>query len=107
MSSPPGASKTPYHFVDGVVTLTLRIQPGAACSEPAGKHGDQALRLRIAAPPVDGKANKACIRYLAKALNVPIRSVIIVRGESSRDKIIRLESVTSERFQAFISQWDS
>ena len=70
--------------------LTLHVQPGARRTEIAGAHGD-ALKIRLAAPPVDGKANAALIRYLADAFGVPVRQVTLVRGDSSRQKIVRIE----------------
>jgi uncharacterized protein (TIGR00251 family) len=65
--------------------LTLHVQPGARRTEAAGLHGD-ALRLRLAAPPVDGKANAELIRFLAEAFDVPRRSVSLISGETSRRK---------------------
>ena len=78
---------------DGVPTLalvlTLHVQPGAKRTEVAGVHGD-ALKIRLAAPPVDGKANAALLRFLADAFGVPQRAVTLVRGETSRQKTVRI-----------------
>jgi uncharacterized protein (TIGR00251 family) len=73
------------------VVLTLHAQPGASRTEIAGPHGD-ALRIRLAAPPVEGKANALLVRYLADEFGVPVRNVTLVRGESSRRKIVRVTS---------------
>lgn len=73
------------------LVLTLHVQPGAARTEVAGRHGD-ALKLRVASPPVDGKANEALLRYLADAFGVPLRAVTLLRGETSRQKTVRIES---------------
>jgi uncharacterized protein (TIGR00251 family) len=70
--------------------LTLYVQPGAARTEIAGAHGE-ALKIRIKAPPVEGKANGELRRYLAGAFGVPARQVTLVRGEESRQKIVRIE----------------
>lgn len=78
---------------DGAVTLTLHAQPGAKRTEFAGLHGE-ALKLRLAAPPIDGKANAALITYLAKYLGVPKVAVSILSGESSRHKILWLQGVS-------------
>ena len=80
-------------IVDGRVTiqLTLQVQPGAKRTEVAGTHGD-ALRIRLAAPPVEGKANAELLRYLARAFGVPQRDVTLVRGDSSRQKVVRIGS---------------
>jgi len=77
---------------DGVaLVLTLHVQPGAKRTEVAGVHGD-ALKVRLAAPPVDGKANAELLRFLADAFGVPLRQVALVRGETSRQKVVRIES---------------
>ncbi len=76
---------------DGVV-LTLHIQPGAKRTEVAGQHGE-ALKIRLAAPPVDGKANDALIAFLAKTLGVPKSRVELVSGQSSRAKRVRVAGI--------------
>ena len=76
---------------NGAVTLILHVQPGAKRTEVAGRHGD-ALKIRLAAPPVDGKANAELLRFLSDAFDVPLRNVTLVRGESSRQKIVRIEA---------------
>lgn len=70
--------------------LTLHVQPGAARTEVAGEHGT-ALKIRLAAPPVEGRANDALRRYLAGAFGVPLRNVTLLRGASSRRKVARIE----------------
>ena len=69
--------------------LDLHIQPGAKKNEVVGLYGD-ALKLRIASPPVDGRANAALITYLAAALGVPKQSLAVIRGETSRRKTVRV-----------------
>jgi len=69
--------------------LAIHVQPGAKKSQVAGLHGG-ALKIRVAAPPVEGKANAALIAYLAKALGVPKRAVTVVKGELSREKLVRV-----------------
>lgn len=73
----------------GGCTLRIHVQPGAARSEVAGRHGD-ALKLRIAAAAVEGAANAALIEYLAARLDLPRREVTIAQGEKSRRKIVRV-----------------
>ncbi|MES2306222.1 MAG: DUF167 domain-containing protein [Gemmatimonadota bacterium] len=77
------------------VRLTVHAQPGAARSEIAGVHGD-AIKVRLAAPPVDGKANEALLRFLAELFGIPLRQVTLVRGMASRTKVIDLVGVTPE-----------
>ena len=67
--------------------ISVHAQPGAKKSAVAGLHGD-VLKIRIAAPPVEGKANEALMAFVAKALGVPRRAVSIVKGESSREKLL-------------------
>ncbi|MCE1182211.1 MAG: DUF167 domain-containing protein [Rhodocyclales bacterium] len=74
---------------DGRITLTLHIQPGAKKTEIAGRHGD-ALKIRLAAPPVDGKANEALIRYIAERLQLSKSAVSLKRGQTSRQKVLEV-----------------
>ena len=67
--------------------LTLHIQPGAKKSEVVGLHGD-ALKVRIASPPVDGKANEALVTFIADQLGLPKRAVQLVKGDTSRAKTV-------------------
>lgn len=70
-------------------SLTLRVQPGASRSEVVGPHGD-ALRVRVAGPAVDGKANAELVRFLAEHLGLPERSVAIARGHTGRTKVVHV-----------------
>ena len=77
------------------LVLALHVQPGASRTEIAGTHGaagDTRLRLRLAAPPVDGRANAELLRFLAEAFGVPLRQVVLVRGATSRQKSVRIDS---------------
>lgn len=73
----------------GGLVLALHVQPGAKRTEVAGLHGD-ALKVRLAAPPVEGRANAALLRFLADAFGVPLRGVTLLRGAASRDKLVRI-----------------
>ena len=78
---------------DGSLVLQLHAQPGAKRTEIAGVRGagaEQRLRIRVAAPAVDGKANAALRAFLADAFGVALRNVELVRGEASRSKIVRI-----------------
>lgn len=74
------------------VTLRLHIQAGAKKSEVAGLHGE-ALKIRLAAPPLDGRANACLIAFVADRLGITRTRVNIVSGESSRAKRIRISGV--------------
>ena len=71
--------------------LTVHVQPGAKTTSCAGIHGD-ALKIRLAAPPVDGKANLALIAWLAKTLGCPQSSIELIRGQTSRRKTLSIEA---------------
>ena len=71
------------------LVLSLHVQPGAAHTSVEGEHGD-ALKLRLAAAPVEGKANAELVRWLARAFGVPRRNVVLLRGETSRAKVLRI-----------------
>ncbi len=81
---------------DGAVTIKVRVQPRASRTEIIGEHAG-AIKMRVAAPPVDGKANEECRRYLAKLLKVGATSVEIISGDSSRDKVIRVSNISALR----------
>jgi uncharacterized protein (TIGR00251 family) len=70
-------------------TLAVHVQPGARRSEVAGLHGDR-LRIRIAAPAVDGRANAALEAFVAEALGIAKASVTVSRGERSRQKTVAI-----------------
>ncbi len=79
--------------IPGGVRLLLHVQPGASTSEVAGLHGER-IKIRIASPPVDGRANAVLIAWLAKRTGLPRRAVRLVRGEHSRQKSVELDGVT-------------
>ncbi len=73
----------------GIITLTLHVQPGAKRSEITGLHGD-ALKLKLAAPPVEGRANEALLRFIADLFEVPLRQVELKQGGQSRHKVVAI-----------------
>jgi uncharacterized protein (TIGR00251 family) len=75
------------------VILNLHIQPGAKQTEVVGLHGD-ALKIRLAAPPVDGKANDALVAFLAKKLGAGRTAVEVISGQTSRAKRVRVGGIT-------------
>jgi uncharacterized protein (TIGR00251 family) len=74
--------------------LKVRVQPGASRNEVAGRRDDGAVVVRVTAPPVDGRANKAACKLLAEKCGIPPSRVEVVRGGSGRDKVIRLAGIT-------------
>ena len=80
------------------VEIDVRVIPRARKTQPAGTR-DDALLVRLAAPPVDGAANDALIAFLAEALDVPRRAVRVVSGERSRHKRVAVAGVTAGRIR--------
>ena len=78
-----------YRWQGEDLLLTLRIQPRASRDEIAGPYGE-ALKVRITAPPVDGKANAHLLRFLAELFGVPLASVELLGGETGRDKRVKI-----------------
>ena len=71
------------------VELFLHCQPGAKKTEVKGVHGDR-LKIRLAAPPVEGRANDALIAWLSKALGVPTAQIELISGDTGRQKRVRI-----------------
>ena len=76
------------------LVLDVRVQPRASRSEIAGVHGER-LRIRLQAPPVDGKANAALVEFVAGLFAIPRARVTIEHGLTGRDKRLRLQGVSS------------
>ena len=84
-----------YDVSEGGVVLHVHVQPGAGRSAVVGRHGD-ALKVRVAAPPVGGRANEATRELLAEALGLAAADIELRSGETSRAKRFRLTGVDSE-----------
>jgi len=87
--------------------VRLRIQPKAARSEICGEHGAEGnirLKIRIAAPPVDGAANKELLRFLKKLTGIPVSRLQIVRGESSQSKNVLFQGVSVQDLLTKLTQ---
>jgi len=83
---------------EGGVTFAVRVVPRASKDEIVGIHGD-ALKVRLTAPPVEGRANKALIVFLAKRLGVRKSQVEIVAGATSRRKMIRIIGLLAQEVE--------
>ena len=84
-----------WHYIDlgePAVMLTVHVQPGAKTTGIVGVYNN-ALKIRLTAPPVDGKANKVLIDYLAKCFSVPARNITLESGQQSRRKRLRIQGV--------------
>ncbi len=83
-------------------TLSVRIQPRASKNEIVRREGG-GLKIRLTAPPVDGAANEALIRFLADTLSVPKSQVEIVSGHTAREKIVRINGLSQETANQLLS----
>jgi uncharacterized protein (TIGR00251 family) len=91
------------------ITLSIRIQPRASKNEIAWMENG-GLKIRLTSPPVDGAANEALIRFLADTLSITRSQVEIVRGHTSRDKIVRISGVgkaDAEKLLNFKEKWSN
>ena len=87
--------------VESGIILNLHIQPRASKNEICGVH-DNAIKIKLTSPPVDGAANKMCREFLADRLNVPKSAVEIISGETSRYKRIRITTGDPDQLQQTI-----
>jgi len=79
----------------GAITFAVKVHPRAKRNAITGVVGD-ALKLALTAPPVDGRANDACIDYFAELLNIPRSAITIISGQNSRNKVIRIAGLQAE-----------
>ncbi|MGC2194383.1 MAG: DUF167 domain-containing protein [Terriglobales bacterium] len=82
----------------GGVTFAVKVHPRAKKNAIAGELGD-ALKLALTAPPVEGKANEACIEFFSNLLEVPRSSVTIAAGQTSRNKVIRVAGLSAAKLE--------
>ena len=83
-------------------TFAVRVHPRAKKNAITGEAGD-ALKLSLTAPPIDGKANQACIEFFAKLLKLPRSSVTIAAGLTSRNKVIRVAGMSAEQVRQLLN----
>jgi uncharacterized protein (TIGR00251 family) len=89
--------------IPGGVELSVLVQPRASRSRIVGPHGD-AVKIQLAAPPVEGQANAELIALLAKAFGVPRRQVELLAGDASRRKRVRVGGVSAEAALAVMNK---
>lgn len=97
----------PARDSDQGASFAVRVQPRARRNAVVGEM-NEALKIALSAPPVDGKANEACVEFVANLLKVPRSSVTIASGETSRNKVLRIAgmraSEVEQRLRAAIGQ---
>jgi uncharacterized protein len=89
--------------IDGGVTLAVKVQPRASITGIVDSTGDE-LRVRVSAPPVDAAANEALVRFIAEVLGCPRGKVELVRGNTSRHKILKVYGVSAEAVLSALSR---
>ena len=92
-----------YSEKDGALTFKVQVVPRASRSEIVGEYGG-ALRVRIAAPPVDGAANEELIRTLARALGVKRGAIEITAGHTSKTKQLRVTGASRRKLEELVSE---
>ena len=86
--------------------IAVRLQPRSKKDEVVGRRGEQVV-IRVNAPPVDGKANAALCAFIARKLRIAPGRVDLVRGQTSRDKVVRVEGVTQADLRAALLGQDA
>lgn len=91
-------AKRDYRFHDGKsgAALTIRVTPRARRNEIVEILSDLTIKIRLTAPPVEGKANNALIKYLSEVLDIPSSKIDIVAGDTGRDKIVSIIDADSD-----------
>jgi uncharacterized protein (TIGR00251 family) len=82
--------------------IALRVSPGGSRAQVVGRHGE-AWKIRVAAPPENGKANDAVVRLLASALDLAQRDVTLVSGHGTRDKVVSLAGIDGDEAERRLS----
>jgi uncharacterized protein len=82
-----------------VATIRVHVIPNAKIDKVVGEHGN-AIKVKLRAPAVEGKANAALRRFLAEKLSIPQRAIILERGERSRDKVIHIDGLSEEEVRS-------
>jgi uncharacterized protein (TIGR00251 family) len=88
----------PLRESTGGVAFAVKVHPRAKKNAITGELGD-ALKVSLTAPPMEGRANQACVEFFAKLLKVPRSSVTIASGQTSRNKVIRVAGLTAQQVQ--------
>ncbi len=81
--------------VSAMATVRIHVVPNAKIDNVVGEHGG-AIKIKLRAPAVEGKANAALISFLADRLKVPARTIALVRGQKSRDKLVRINGLSEQ-----------
>jgi uncharacterized protein (TIGR00251 family) len=91
----------PFHETGSEVAFAVKVHPRGKKNAITGELGD-ALKVSLTTPPVEGRANEACIEFFAKLLKVPRSSITIASGQTSRNKVIRVAGVSGQYVRAHL-----
>ena len=85
-----------------MTTIRVHVIPNTKIDKVVGEHGD-AIKVKLPAPAVEGKANTALRRFLSEKLSIPQRAIVLEHGEKSRDKVIRIDGLSEETIREFLT----
>jgi uncharacterized protein (TIGR00251 family) len=91
------------HETAAGVTFAIKVQPRARRNAVVGELGG-AVKIALTAPPVDGRANQACIEFFAELLSLPRSAIEIVSGQSSRSKVIRVAGISVQQLRVLLQR---
>ena len=94
----------PYRWIESDLEIRVHAQPGARRTEAVGVHAG-AIKIKLQARPVEGAANDALLEFLAAALQVPRRQCVLISGETSRQKRVRIEAPDRALAERVLSGW--
>ncbi len=87
---------------DGGIQFGILVQPRSSRNEISGVQGDR-LKIKLTSPPVDGAANKSCLKFLSKYFGVSLSRVTLVSGQSGRNKTIHIEGLDAAKFDSLLA----
>ncbi len=87
---------------ESVTQLSIRLQPNSSVNKVVEIREDGIVKIKINAPAVEGKANKALCKYLHEILQIPVSNIEIIRGELSREKIIRINGIDADKVMSIL-----
>ena len=85
-----------------MTTIRVHVIPNAKIDKVVGEHGD-AIKIKLRAPAIEGKANTALRKFLAEKLSIPQRAIVLDRGERSRDKVLRIDGLSEKTIRDFLT----
>jgi uncharacterized protein (TIGR00251 family) len=94
----------PYRWIESDLEIHIHAQPGARRTEVVGVHAG-AIKIKLQARPVEGAANEALLEFLAAALQVPRRRCVLVSGQTSRQKRVRIEAPDRALAERVLAAW--